>query len=108
MISAADARLLQGTSTEDMLKELELSITSSAMLGKGFVIIRSEPYADWMAPGRILSAPEQEVLAELTRLGYTVSLYIKRVDQEVRTPGDIMKLYMTYPDEVALKISWAA
>jgi hypothetical protein len=75
MITAEQARELAGPTVEEYLKDISVYIEKAAKEQKREVIIRTQPYADWMYSES--SAPEvaKQVLAELRKAGFTVEMY---------------------------------
>ena len=77
MITAEQARLLAGPTAEEYLEIISDRIEKAAKNKEREVIIRDNPYADWLYSEQNMPAVPRKVVETLRKNGFTVSLYYK-------------------------------
>ena len=75
MITAEEARQLSGPSAEDYLNELDPLIRKAAINKEREIIIRKNPYAEWLYDEKDLSPEARRAVGLLRDAGYKLSLY---------------------------------
>lgn len=75
MITAEQARLLAGPTAEEYLEIISDRIEKAAKNKEREVIIRDNPYADWLYSEQNMPAVPRKVVETLRKNGFTVSLY---------------------------------
>ena len=75
MITAKQAIELAGPGATEYLAEIESKIRSAAKTGKRELIIREQPFAYWLYPRLEQGSIGSEVVNELNKNGFKVSLH---------------------------------
>ena len=75
MITAEQARLLSGPSTEEHLEVISRRIEEAAKSGKREVILREVEYAHWLYNEKDMSDVTKQVIEKLRKNGFEVKLY---------------------------------
>lgn len=75
MITAEQARLLSGPSAEEYLELISKRIEAAANEKKREVIIRDNPYADWLYNEKTMIPVARKVVDGLRKNGFEVKLY---------------------------------
>lgn len=75
MITAEEAVALAGPGAAEYLAEIESKIRFAAKAGKRELIIRDQPYANWFYPKLEPGCVGAEVVNQLNKNGFKVSLH---------------------------------
>ena len=75
MITAEQARLLAGPSAEEYLELISKRIEKAASEKQREVIIRDNPYAEWLYSEQNMAPVARKVIDELRANGFQVKLY---------------------------------